>query len=177
MGRWWTLGVGELGAVCSLVRAEAVRNHQTSAPVKVIWGDARWSRAQLLGELRAAIGACARPRSTTCLRRRRAAQWQHLVASENERIVYAPSSEMTEDMEEEEGGRGRSDEEEAEGGSGRGGIGDDDDDDDEEEEEDDDEDEDEPGGTLTHRVKGQQERRWFDRYGIELKVIPHHVIP
>ena len=80
-----------------------------------------------------------------------------LVASENERIVYAPSSEMTEDMEEEGGEEeGVSDEEEAEGGSGRGGIGDDDDDDDEEEEEEEEEDEDEPGGTPTHRVKGSR---------------------
>ena len=48
-------------------RAEARRRGLTSALVRVVWGDARWGRAQLLGSSRAATGACARHRCTTSL--------------------------------------------------------------------------------------------------------------
>lgn len=42
-GRWIS---GELPVVCALVRQEAARRGATSAVVRVVWGDARWSRAR-----------------------------------------------------------------------------------------------------------------------------------
>lgn len=99
-GRWVS---GELGAVCALVRGEARRLHQTAANVKVIWGDARWSRAQLLGELaRGHWGMCTAAVHDVFAAEAGPAQWEALVARENERIVYAPRSEMTEEMDDDE---------------------------------------------------------------------------
>ena len=43
-GRWVA---GDLSTVCALVRHEAARRGGTNASVRVVWGDARWSRAQL----------------------------------------------------------------------------------------------------------------------------------
>ena len=97
-GRWVT---GDLPTVCALVRHETARRGGTSAEVRVLWGDARWSRAQLLGELaRGHWGMCTAAVHDVFAAEQGPAQWEALVASENERIVYAPHSEMTEEVEE-----------------------------------------------------------------------------
>ena len=117
-GRWVS---GDLSTVCALAHAEAARRHLTVADVKVIWGDARWARAQLLGELaRGHWGMCAASVHDVFTHEGEHDQWAALVARENERVVYAPRSEMTEDHEDEgedEGmDEGEDDEDEGEGG-------------------------------------------------------------
>ena len=90
---------GELQAVCSAAREDARRGGLESATVKVLWGDARWSRSQLLGELaRGNWGVC-RAHSLDIF----APEEEHyfdLIRSE--RIVYAPHSSMTEQFSDEE---------------------------------------------------------------------------
>ena len=126
-GRWVS---GDLSTVCALVRHEVGRRGGTSGSVRVVWGDARWSRAQLLGELaRGHWGMCSAAVHDVFATESGPAQWEALVACENERIVYAPRSEMTEEVGEEE------EEDGEEGGDGHGGEEDDDEDDDAEEEE------------------------------------------
>ena len=50
---------GDLSDVCAAARVEAAAATTTAAEVKVFWGDARWSRAQLLGEIaRGNWGVC-----------------------------------------------------------------------------------------------------------------------
>lgn len=65
-GRWIS---GDLAVVCALVRRETARRGGTHAAVRAVWGDARWARAQLLGEIaRGHWGMCA----AAVVRRRRA---------------------------------------------------------------------------------------------------------
>lgn len=110
-GRWIS---GDLSVVCALVRRETARRGATSASVRVIWGDARWSRAQLLGEIaRGHWGMCTAAVHDVFSEEGGRAQWGELVTSANERIVYAPRSEMTEEIDDDEEGE---EGEEGEGG-------------------------------------------------------------
>ena len=47
----WRAISGDLGTVCQLARLEACERGEPAIEVWVFWGDARWSRAQLLGEM------------------------------------------------------------------------------------------------------------------------------
>eukprot|EP00041_Stephanoeca_diplocostata_P034720 m.1197789 g.1197789 ORF g.1197789 m.1197789 type:complete len:527 (-) comp24569_c0_seq1:2931-4511(-) len=50
---------GDLDDVCAIARADAARCGASAAPVDAFWGDARWSRTQLLGEIaRGSWGVC-----------------------------------------------------------------------------------------------------------------------
>ena len=91
---------GDLSDVCAAARVEAAAAATTAAEVKVFWGDARWSRAQLLGEIaRGNWGVCHAGADDVAAAEGASgrAQWRALV--EGERLALAPRTEMTEEIE------------------------------------------------------------------------------
>eukprot|EP00039_Didymoeca_costata_P018442 m.333469 g.333469 ORF g.333469 m.333469 type:complete len:516 (+) comp17149_c0_seq1:199-1746(+) len=103
---------GDLDDVLAVARSDASRraadngNHATPEPVvATYWGDARWSRTQLLGELaRGSWGVCRAElndilQSQTDRTTGELSLWKNLIDSD--RLIYAPKSEMMEVYEEE----------------------------------------------------------------------------
>ena len=91
---------GDLSDVCAAARVEAAAAATTATEVKVFWGDARWSRAQLLGEIaRGNWGVCHAGADDVAAAEGASgrAQWRALV--EGERLALAPRTEMTEEIE------------------------------------------------------------------------------
>jgi hypothetical protein len=94
-GRWHVrIAHGDAVKVKS-VNVEPVDDiHLRHAPVLVFWGEAQWTRAQLLGEIaRGSWGLCVADVSEFVVPE--AARWQQLQSSG--RLAYAPVTDMTED--------------------------------------------------------------------------------
>lgn len=109
-GLWVT---GDLDDVAAAARADAQRSGAATATVDAFWGDARWSRTQLLGEIaRGSWGLCraeltdlataappptaAEPTAAPAAPLRHLG-WRDLVDADPPRLIYAMKSEMTDE--------------------------------------------------------------------------------